>query len=343
MASMNSNRLVLFIVILAAAMTSSAADFPKWKPRKAVAVGSSPKVIRYSPDGKLIAVGDADGNLRIIAVDSGSVIKTVASDLKPLLEIHFLPKSGRLLACGGENQVQVFSAADWKAVANAEGIRACEASEEENLLVGGDGKKQGEALVLWDVRDLKPMRPLFSKGARPVDPSFVKGGQVAVSVARVPYLVDVKTGQATKIQQTGDASTAVKFEKGQGNQAAFSLGAMQDDDAPTHRVAASWDGELVALGRGWFGQPDFVDVWAVSGMKRLLRIKEENTGTDASLSFDDQMVAVGSSKPGNVSIYRIKDKKKTTLQGSNLFQFNPKSLELAVVQDETLSFYVPPK
>lgn len=78
-------------------------------------------------------------------------------------------------------------------------------------------------------------------------------------------------------------------------------------------------------------------------MKRLLRIKEENTGTDASLSFDDQMVAVGSSKPGNVSIYRIKDKKKTTLQGSNLFQFNPKSLELAVVQDETLSFYVPPK
>ncbi|HWR35090.1 MAG TPA: WD40 repeat domain-containing protein [Clostridia bacterium] len=343
MASMNSNPLVILIVILAAAITSSAAEFPKWKPRNTVAVGSSPRVLSYSPDGKLIAVGDADGSLRIISVDSGSVVKSAASDLKPLLEIHFLAKSGRLLACGGENQVQVFSATNWTVVARAEGIRACEVSEDENLLVGGDGKKQGEALVLWDLSDLKPIRPLFSKGARPVDPSFAKGGQVAVSVSRVPYLVDVETGQATKIQQAGDTATAVKIEKGQGNQAALSLGALQDDDAPTHRVAASWDGELVALGRGWAGQPDFVDVWAVSNMKRLLRVKEENTGTEASISFDDQLVAVGSSKPGDISIYRIKDKKKATLQGSNLFQFNPKVLELAVAQDGTLSFYVPAK
>ncbi|HYG99861.1 MAG TPA: WD40 repeat domain-containing protein [Terriglobales bacterium] len=339
---MNSKRVFAVVMLVCTALACGASDFPKWKPRITVAVGGSPRALSYSPDGKLLAIGGTDGTLTIISADSASVVKSLSSGLKSILQVQFLPKSGRLLACGGNNELRVLSMMDWTVVGQAQGIRACQVSEDEKMMVGGDGKTDSEALVLWDVSDLRPIRrQLFSNGARPVDPSFVIGGKVAVAVSRVTYLVDVNTGQATKVQQLGDRATALKIEKGQGDQAVMSLGSLQDDDAPTHRVTSSRDGSLIALGRGWFGQPDFVDVWTATDMKRVVRIKEQNTGTESSISFNNQLVAVGASKPGIITVYRIKDKKKTCITGSNLFQFNPTSLELAVIQDGVLSFYVP--
>jgi WD40 repeat protein len=339
---MTLRRLIVFVVLICAVSSCCGGDFPKWRQRATVAIGGTPSAIRYSPDGRLLGLGQRDGTLTVISVQSASVLSTLKSGLEPISDIRFLPKSGLMVACGGNNKVHVFSTSDWTLVRQADGIRACDISEDEKLLVGGDGRQDHESLVLWDVGEMKLIRPLFSNGARPVDPGLVQGGRyVAVSVSHVAYLVDVKTGDATKFQQPGDGHTALKIEMGQGNTAGISLGQPQDDDAPTHCVSVSRDGSLVALGRGWYGQPDFVDVWTVPKVTRVARIKEDKTGTDASFSFDSQLVAVGSSKPGIITIYRIKDKKKTSLQGSNMFQFNPQAPELAVIEDARLEFYVP--
>jgi len=314
-------------------------DFREWKPRVSLALNSKPSVIEYSPDGKLLAVGDTEGLITLVDALAGAIVHTIQTDLQPVLIVNFLEKSNRLLVCGGDLIVRILSISEWKSTGEATGIADCSASPDEKLLVG---RSKDEAVVLWDLEQLKPRQQLMKKGARPRDPRFVERGKfVTVSVGHVPYRIEIASGEQTEIRQSTDKKTAVNIEKLQENQVAISLGAFQDDDAPTHRAIPSRDGSLLALGRGWFGQADFVDVWDLTKLNRIARFKYKGSGTDSSFSSDNRLVAISSSKPGTITIFRMSDRKKTEVKGSEIFQFSPKGIDLAVVDGRQLLIYAP--
>jgi hypothetical protein len=154
-----------------------------------------------------------------------------------------------------------------------------------------------------------------------------------------PLLINVDSKQMVSFVSGGDKKTPLKVER-KGGQATLSLGALQDDDAITDRVIPSRVGSLIALGRGWYGKPSFVDVWDVSAMKRLGRYKPKDGGTLTSFSFDNSFVAIEGAE--KVTIWKIANGKQVAaLRGDGIMQFSPKSLELAATDGNSLIVYAP--
>jgi hypothetical protein len=153
-------------------------------------------------------------------------------------------------------------------------------------------------------------------------------------------LIDVETKQTVSFAVAGEKKTKLNIEPAGGNQAVISLGPLQEDDAPTHRVIPGRSGSLVALGRGWYGQQGFVDVWDVSKMKRLGRFKPKGAGTLTSFSFDNSLLAVEGAE--KVTIWRIAGGKQVAaVKASGIMQFSPKVMELAATDGDNLIIYVP--
>ena len=67
-------------------------DFREWKPRVSLALNSKPSVVEYSPDGKLLAVGDTEGLITLVDVLAGAIVHTIQTDLQPVLTVNFLEK-----------------------------------------------------------------------------------------------------------------------------------------------------------------------------------------------------------------------------------------------------------
>ena len=89
------------------------------------------------------------------------------------------------------------------------------------------------------------------------------------------------------------------------------------------------------------GIANFVDVWDLTKLKRITRFKYKDSGTDSSFSSDNSLVAISSSKAGSIAIFRLSDRKKTEVKGSEIFQFSPKGIDLAVVDGRQLLIYAP--
>ena len=102
----------------------------------------------------------------------------------------------------------------------------------------------------------------------------------------------------------------------------------------------SQSGSLVALGRAWYGQPAFVDVWDISSMKRIGRYKSKDAGTLTSFSFDNSLLAVEGAE--KVTIWRIASGKQVTaVKSDGIMEFSPKVMELAATDGANLIIYVP--
>lgn len=170
--------------------------------------------------------------------------------------------------------------------------------------------------------------------------TFTADGRYIATAYSTPLLIDVETKQAVSFAVAGEKKTKLTIDPKEGNQAVISLGPLQEDDAPTHRVIPSRSGSLVALGRGWYGESAFVDVWDVSAMKRVGRYKTKDGGTLTSFSFDNSLVAVEGAE--KVTVWRIAGGKQVaSLKAGGIMQFSPTVMELAATDGDNLIIYVP--
>jgi WD40 repeat protein len=311
----------------------------EWKARLTITLPAKPTAIAYSADGSKIAVGHADGRVTIWDTKTGTSIRSLDAHKGEVRTLEFTAQGDRLITLGRDNRARIWSVSDWTEASSLEDVAFSFAvSRDGHWLVGQDSK---QALWLWDLTTLKRTKQLVKSGVGGAsDIAFTADGQRLVVVfGNDPHFVDVAAGTDTVLPvRTSQAQISMK-EAGN-NQVVMSLGALDDDSAMSHNLALSGDGSLVAVGRGWYGKPSFVDVFDISKMKRVSRCKPKDGGTKVSLSFDNSLLAIEGEK--NVTVWKAAEGKQSgTAKGNGFGQFSPKSLELAVTNDNTLILYTP--
>lgn len=331
-------------VILALAFSSllftvaQAASDSEWKTQIQMKLPAKAGTLAYSSDGARIAVGHSDGRVSIWNVKLGELVRLLNAHTKKVNSVQFILQDSQLLTIGDDKRARLWSTSDWSEAGAIEGAAfSGGASPDGHWLAAQD---PDQSIWIWDLSTLKRVKQLTEAGRGGTQNiTFTADSRYIATAYNTPLLINIDTKQSVSFVSSGDKKTALKVEQ-QGNQVALSLGSMQDDDAITHRVIPSRVGSLVALGRGWYGRPTFVDVWDVSAMKRLGRYKPKDGGTLASFSFDNSLLAVEGAE--KVTIWRIANSKQVaSVKGDGIMQFSPKSMELAVTDGDDLIIYVP--
>lgn len=337
---MNLTLTIFTIIFFALSLTNVQAGGIEWKSQIQIKLSAEAKVLAYSADGLRIAVGHSDGRVSIWNVKSGESIRLLNAHSKEVNSVQFIKQDTQLLTIGDDHRARFWSTSDWSEAGTIEGVAFAGGVSPDGLLLAAQDPKQ--ATWIWDLATLKPVKQLSEAGKGAGDTiSFTADGKYVAAAYNKPLLINVETKQYFSFESNGNKKTPVKIEQ-QGSQASISLGSMQDDDAPTHRLIPSRVGSLVSLSRGWYGKPSFFDVWDIATSKRLLRFKPKDAGTLTSFSFDNSLLAIEGSE--KVTILGIATgKQDSSVKGSGIMQFSPKSMELAVTDGNTLIVYVPKK
>ena len=315
-----------------------AAGNPEWKGQVKIKLSSEASSLAYSSDGSRIAVGHSDGRVSIWNARSGELVKELNAHSKEVNSVQFILQDAKLFTMGDDHRARLWSTSDWSEAGVIEGPAFSGGVSPDGRWLAAQASDQ--SLWLWDLSTLTRGEQLTQPGKGGTQNiNFTADAKYIVTAYNNPLLIDVKTKESVPLEGSGDKKTAVKVEQ-QGNQVGITLGPTQDDDAPTHRVIASKSGSLVALGRGWYGQTPFVDLWDLSLMKRIGRYKTKDSGTLTSFSFDNSLLAVEGAE--KVTIWSIsKGKQVGSVRGGGIMQFSPKAMELAVTDGASLILYVP--
>lgn len=107
---------------------------------------------------------------------------------------------------------------------------------------------------------------------------------------------------------------------------------------------------MTAVGRGWYGKPNLVDVWDYSTREKIARFKPKDDGALAQFSFDNSLVAIGGAN--SVTVWSIVTGQRVAslkaslvyedsplAKGSSLFLFTPVANELAVIDGNNIVIY----
>lgn len=323
----------LLLITIAPAATDS-----EWKTQIQIKLPAKASSLAYSSDASRVAVGHLDGRVSIWNVKSGELIRLLSAHTQEVNSVQFILQDTQLLTIGDDKWARLWSTSDWSDAGMIEGTAfSGGVSPDGHWLAAQD---PDQAIWIWDFLTLKRVKQLTGAGKGGTqNMTFTADGKYIATAYSTPLLINVDTKQSVSFVSSGDKKTALKVEQ-QGSQVAFSLGSLQDDDAPTHRVIPSRVGSLVALGRGWYGRATFVDVWDFSAMKRLGRYKPKDAGTLTSFSFDNSLIAIEGSE--KVAIWRIANGKQVaSVKGDGIMQFSPKSMKLAVTDGDNLIIYEP--
>ena len=329
--------LALILLFSMASVALGVAD-PDWEELRRISLPAKATVLAYSPDSERIAVGHPDGRVSVWNVKTGEMVHSLEAHSKTVKTVQFIGQGDRLITIGDDKRARLWSTADWKEVGTIEGVAfSGGVSHDARFLAAQDPE---QAIWIWDLSTLKPIRQLTESGKGGTrNITFTADGKHIAAAYNTPLLINIDNKERVSFVSSGDKKTPLKVEQ-KGDQVAFSLGALQDDDAPTHRVIPSRVGSLVALGRGWYGKSGFVDVWDVSAMKRLGRYKPKDAGTLTSFSFDNSFLAIEGAE--KVTIWKIANGKQiAAVKGDGIMQFSPKSMELAATDGNSLIIYVP--
>jgi len=326
---------VLFCLLPTVVSHTAAAD---WKIQKQIKLPAKASALAYSSDGTRLAVGHSDGRVSIWNLKSGELVHLLEAHSKEANSVQFILKDSKLLTIGDDNKARIWSTSDWRNEATIDGVAFSGGVSPDGRWLAAQDPKQ--SIWLWDLETLKPVKQMTAPGKGGTQNiNFTADGNYIVTAYSTPLLINVESKQVASFASRGDKKTPLRIDQ-QGSQASVSLGTMQDDDAPTHRLIPSRQGRLVALGRGWYGSSAFVDVWDIGSMKRLGRYKAKDLGTLTSFSFDNSLLAIEGAE--RVTIWTIgTGKQATSVKGSGIMQFSPTALELAVTDGMDLILYSP--
>lgn len=110
--------------------------------------------IRISPDGRLLAVPTAPTNVRLVKMNSGTVVQTLPYpvDGKTLAEFAFSPSSEHLAVYAGEDLAVYETATGEQKARRPARVMAGRFSGAEDILALDLGKENGARLELWNWR-----------------------------------------------------------------------------------------------------------------------------------------------------------------------------------------------
>lgn len=233
--------------------------------------------LTYIPDGSQVAIGYKTGQLAVWDAGTGQLINTLDTRGKGIEAILITPKGDKLISISEDNKAKLRTVPGWRLVGSLDRLTAtADISPDGQWLAAQDPNHR---VWLWDLATLKRDRQVGKTGTDgALSLTFTPDGKsLALAYDYNPYLIDLQSKAAVKLPVTAKSDLTVKqVDK---DTYAVNLGAMDDDHAFSHCARASRKGTLVAIGRGIFGQPDFVDVYDWLAMKPIARIKPKDVGT----------------------------------------------------------------
>ncbi|MBD0387108.1 MAG: hypothetical protein ICV54_11445, partial [Nostoc sp. C3-bin3] len=287
--------------------------------------------VAFSPDGKLLATGDADGKTYLWQVEDGKLLFTFTRHSSWVKSVAFSP-DGQILASGSDDQtVKLWDVQDGKCLTTLQGhsnwVRSVAFSPDGQILASGS---EDQTVKLWDVHTGKCLKTLQGNTNRVRSVAFSPDGQTLASGSekQTVKLWDVHTGKCLKILQ-GHSSwvRSVAFSpdgqiltSGSDDQTVKlwdihtgkCLTTLQGHSNRVWSVAFSPNGQILASG----GDDQTVKLWDVQTGKCLITLQgHSNRVMSVAFSPDGQTLASGSENQ-TVKLWDVHTGKcLTSLQG----------------------------
>ncbi|WP_292774992.1 NB-ARC domain-containing protein [Nostoc sp. NMS9] len=287
--------------------------------------------VAFSPNGKLLATGDADGKTYLWQVEDGKLLFTCTGHSSWVKSVAFSP-DGQTLASGSDDQtVKLWDVDDGKCLKTLHGhsnwVRSVAFSPDGQTLASGS---EDQTVKLWNVHIGKCLITLQENTNRIMSVAFSPDGQILASCneKQTVKLWDVRDGKCLKILQghsswvrsvafspdgeilaTGSDDQTVKLWDVRDGKC---LKTLQGHTNRVWSVAFSPDGQTLASG----GDDQTVKLWDVRDGK-CLKTFQGHTNRVKSVAFspDGQTLASGSENQ-TVKLWNVQDGKSlTTLQG----------------------------
>ncbi|MCW5312888.1 hypothetical protein GTQ43_03195 [Nostoc sp. KVJ3] len=245
--------------------------------------------VAFSPDGKLLATGDADGKTYLWQVEDGKLLFTCIGHSGSVKSVAFSP-DGQTLASGSDDQtVKLWDVHNGECLTNLLGhsnwVRSVAFSPDGQILASGS---EDQTVKLWDVHTGKCFKTFQGNTNRVRSVAFSPDGQTLVSGSekQTIKLWDVHNGECLKIFQ------------GHSNW--------------VRSVAFSPDGQILASG----SDDQTVKLWDVHNGKCLTTLLgHTNRVWSVAFSPNGQILASGGDDQ-TVKLWDVNTRKcLTTLQG----------------------------
>ncbi|MEH2251644.1 MAG: NB-ARC domain-containing protein [Nostoc sp.] len=287
--------------------------------------------VAFSPDGKLLATGDADGKTYLWQVEDGKLLFTCIGHSSSVKSVAFSP-DGETLASGSDDQtVKLWDIQDGKCLTTLQGhsnwVRSVAFSPNGQFLASGS---EDQTVKLWDIHTGKCFRTLQGNTNRVSSVAFSPDGETLVSSSenQTVKLWDVRNGECLKIfQGHSNWVRSVAFNadgqilaSGSDDQTVKlwdihtvkCLTTLQGHSNRVRSVAFSPNGQILASG----GDDQTVKLWNVYTGKCLTTLQgHTNRVMSVAFSPDGHTLASGSENQ-TVKLWDVQTRKcLKTLQG----------------------------
>ncbi|MEH2297862.1 MAG: NB-ARC domain-containing protein [Nostoc sp.] len=287
--------------------------------------------VAFSPNGKLLATGDADGKTYLWQVDDGKLLFSCTGHSSWVKSVGFSP-DGQTLASGSDDQtVKLWDVHDGNCLKTLHGhsnwVRSVAFSPDGQTLASGS---EDQTVKLWNIHTGECLTTLQGNTNRVRSVAFSPDGQTLASGSekQTVKLWDIRNGECLKILQ-GHSSwvRSVAFSpdgqilaSGSDDQTVKlwdvcngkCLKTLQGHTNRVWSVAFSPDGQILASG----GDDPTVKLWDVHNGKCLKTLQgHSNRVRSVAFSPDGQTLASGSENQ-TVKLWNVQNGKSlTTLQG----------------------------
>ncbi|MEH1903648.1 MAG: NB-ARC domain-containing protein [Nostoc sp.] len=287
--------------------------------------------VAFSPNGKLLATGDADGKTYLWQVDDGKLLFSCTGHSSWVKSVAFSP-DGQTLASGSDDQtVKLWDVHDGKCLKTLHGhsnwVRSLAFSPDGQTLASGS---EDQTVKLWDVHTGKCLTTLQGNTNRVRSVAFSPDGQTLASGSekQTVKLWDIRNSECLKILQghsnwvrsvafspsgeilaSGSDDQTVKLWDVRNGKC---LTTLQGHSNRVWSVAFSADGQILASG----GDDQTVKLWDVHNGKCLKTLQgHSNRVRSVAFSPDGQTLASGSENQ-TVKLWDVYNGEcLTTLQG----------------------------
>jgi WD40 repeat protein len=199
--------------------------------------------VAFSPDGRMVLTGNADGEVTVFDAPSGKRVRTVTQPAGVIRAVAWSPDGRLLAAAGSGKEIRLWDAETGREAGALKGhtevVHTIAFSPDSKTLASGSSDK---TLRLWDVGNGTEVRAL----SLPDPPAAAKPSRgIPGWVFAVTFSPDGKTVAAGGGDGAGAAGELVLWDAGTGKEQRRLLGA---DEQQVWAVAFTPDGKRLACG-----------------------------------------------------------------------------------------------